>query len=185
MRELLEMQYQFEEPFIVDSSKIAAKLGVHATPIDQALADTLTSYRTAVSGTHPKPSARGAAGTMMAIVHTAYGPAPEHVLRFEEVDKPAMDRRPGPRASARGQRGPWHLAHHGRPAVPHPGRRLRTPQAEVLNPGRSLAGTVEIVGKKLTDFKPGDDVFGICDGSFAEYVCVRTHKSTQADECFL
>jgi hypothetical protein len=31
MRELVEMQYQFEEPFIVDSSKIATKLGVSAT----------------------------------------------------------------------------------------------------------------------------------------------------------
>ena len=39
------MQYQFEEPFIVDSSKITNKLGVHATPIDQALADTLATYR--------------------------------------------------------------------------------------------------------------------------------------------
>lgn len=45
VRELLEMQYQFEEPFIVDSTKIANQLGVHATPIDQALADTLNGYR--------------------------------------------------------------------------------------------------------------------------------------------
>ena len=36
IRELVEMQYQFEEPFIVVSSKIATKLGVHATPTDQA-----------------------------------------------------------------------------------------------------------------------------------------------------
>jgi nucleoside-diphosphate-sugar epimerase len=46
VRELVEMQYQFQEPFIVDSSKIATKLGVHPTPLDQALADTLTTYRT-------------------------------------------------------------------------------------------------------------------------------------------
>jgi len=45
MRELVEMQYQFAEPFIVDSSKIANKLGVEATPIEQALADTLREYR--------------------------------------------------------------------------------------------------------------------------------------------
>ncbi|WP_406437024.1 NAD-dependent epimerase/dehydratase family protein [Streptomyces sp. NBC_01613] len=45
VRELGEMQYQFEETFIVDSSKMATKLGVHATPIDQALDDTLTTYR--------------------------------------------------------------------------------------------------------------------------------------------
>jgi nucleoside-diphosphate-sugar epimerase len=46
VRELVEMQYQFEEPFIVDSSKIATKLNVHATPLEQALAETLASYRT-------------------------------------------------------------------------------------------------------------------------------------------
>jgi nucleoside-diphosphate-sugar epimerase len=46
VRELLELQYEFLEPFIVDSTKIATKLEVHATPLDQALADTLASYRT-------------------------------------------------------------------------------------------------------------------------------------------
>ena len=44
MRELLELQYEFQEPFIVDSTKIATKLDVHATPLDQALADTLATY---------------------------------------------------------------------------------------------------------------------------------------------
>ena len=46
VRELLELQYEFQEPFVVDSTKIAAKLEVHATPLDQALADTLATYRT-------------------------------------------------------------------------------------------------------------------------------------------
>jgi hypothetical protein len=46
VRELLELQYEFQEPFVVDSTKIATKLEVHATPLDQALADTLASYRT-------------------------------------------------------------------------------------------------------------------------------------------
>jgi hypothetical protein len=46
VRELLELQYEFQEPFIVDSTKIAAKLDVHATPLDQALADTLATYHT-------------------------------------------------------------------------------------------------------------------------------------------
>jgi len=45
MRELVEMQYQFEEPFAVDSSKITNKLGVEATPVEEALAETLRSYR--------------------------------------------------------------------------------------------------------------------------------------------
>jgi nucleoside-diphosphate-sugar epimerase len=47
IRELVEMQYQFQEPFIVDSSKITTKLDVHATPLEQALTDTLTAYCTA------------------------------------------------------------------------------------------------------------------------------------------
>ena len=45
--ELLEMQYQFAEPFIVDSSKIGNTLGVRATPVEKALADTLATYRSA------------------------------------------------------------------------------------------------------------------------------------------
>jgi nucleoside-diphosphate-sugar epimerase len=45
VRELMEMQYQFEEPFIVDSSKIVNKLGVQFTPVDQALNTTLATYR--------------------------------------------------------------------------------------------------------------------------------------------
>jgi nucleoside-diphosphate-sugar epimerase len=45
VRELVEMSYEFEEPFIVDSSKIEARLGIKATPLDQALAQTLDSYR--------------------------------------------------------------------------------------------------------------------------------------------
>ncbi len=44
-RELVEMQYQFDEPFVVDSSKITDKLGIAATPVEQALADTLRDYR--------------------------------------------------------------------------------------------------------------------------------------------
>jgi hypothetical protein len=39
------MQYQFAEPFIVDSSKITNTLGVHATPAEKALADILATYR--------------------------------------------------------------------------------------------------------------------------------------------
>jgi nucleoside-diphosphate-sugar epimerase len=45
LRELVEMQYQFEEPFVVDSSKIANKLGVEATAVEDALAHTLRAYR--------------------------------------------------------------------------------------------------------------------------------------------
>ncbi|MFC7359774.1 NAD-dependent epimerase/dehydratase family protein [Nocardioides astragali] len=53
VRELLEMQYQFEEPFIVDSSKMTTKLDVRATPIDRALAATLATYRGGQSAPWP------------------------------------------------------------------------------------------------------------------------------------
>jgi nucleoside-diphosphate-sugar epimerase len=49
VRELVELQYEFQDPFIVDSTKIATKLDVHATPLDQALADTLAGYQATTS----------------------------------------------------------------------------------------------------------------------------------------
>jgi nucleoside-diphosphate-sugar epimerase len=52
VRELLEMRYQFAEPFIVDSNKITTRLGITATPLDQAIADTLDIYR---HGATPTP----------------------------------------------------------------------------------------------------------------------------------
>jgi NADPH:quinone reductase-like Zn-dependent oxidoreductase len=47
---------------------------------------------------------------------------------------------------------------------------LRKPK--VTRPGVDLAGTVEAVGRNVTQIKPGDEVFGACEGAFAEYVCV-------------
>jgi nucleoside-diphosphate-sugar epimerase len=45
VREILEMQYQFEEPFIVDSTTFTTRLGMHATPLSDAVERTLTTYR--------------------------------------------------------------------------------------------------------------------------------------------
>lgn len=46
---------------------------------------------------------------------------------------------------------------------------LRKPRDTRL--GRDVAGQVEAVGQKVTEFKAGDEVFGVCRGSLAEYAC--------------
>src|SRR5437899_4372804 len=46
---------------------------------------------------------------------------------------------------------------------------LRKPRDTRL--GQDVAGQVEAVGKNVTQFKPGDEVFGICRGALAEYAC--------------
>jgi NADPH:quinone reductase-like Zn-dependent oxidoreductase len=51
---------------------------------------------------------------------------------------------------------------------------LQKPKATRL--GFDVAGQVEAVGKNVTQFRPGDEVFGVCKGAFAEYVCTTEDK---------
>ena len=111
-----------------------------------------------------------AASQMKAFVHHEYG-SPD-VLRLEDVPKPV----PGDdeilvrvRAAAANPLD-WHLI-EGAPYV----ARLLAMGAlapEIQRVGVDFAGTVESVGRNVTRFKPGDDVFGGKTGAFAEYVCV-------------
>jgi len=63
----------------------------------------------------------------------------------------------------------------GRPYVGRPQMGLLKPKSNRL--GVDFAGQVEAVGKDVTQFRPGDEVFGGRDGAFAEYVCVREERA--------
>ena len=49
-------------------------------------------------------------------------------------------------------------------------------QRKATRLGLDVAGQVEAVGRNVTQFKPGDEVFGVCKGAFAEYVCTGEDK---------
>ena len=120
------------------------------------------------------PHTRPRAGTMRAIVQTAYGST--EVLRPAEVEVPAIgDDEVLVRVHAAGvDRGTWHLM-TGRPYLMRViGFGFRRPRNEVA--GLDVAGTVEAVGSAVTRFAVGDEVLGISRGSFAEYAPAREHK---------
>ncbi|WP_405427690.1 NAD(P)-dependent alcohol dehydrogenase [Streptomyces erythrochromogenes] len=110
---------------------------------------------------------------MKAIVQDGYGP-PE-VLRVEEVDRPVPGR--GEvlvRVRAAGvDQGVWHLM-AGLPYALRPVFGLRAPRVRI--PGMDLAGLVEAVGPDVTRVRPGDEVYGSCTGSFAEYACAKENS---------
>jgi NADPH:quinone reductase-like Zn-dependent oxidoreductase len=106
---------------------------------------------------------------MKAIVHDRYG-SPD-VLELKDIDKPVVDHdavRVRVHAAAVGK-GDW-LTVGGLPYVARMRYGLRKPKHSV--PGFDVAGRVETVGSNVTQAQPGDEVFGWCDGSFAEYASV-------------
>ncbi len=114
--------------------------------------------------------------TMTAIVQDHYGTVPEEVLRMAEVSLPGIaDDEVLVRVRAASvDRGTWHIM-TGLPNLMRiMGFGLRRPKQS--NPGRSLAGTVEAVGAKVTEFEPGDDIYGTADGSFAEYASAKVGR---------
>ena len=105
---------------------------------------------------------------MKAIVYHRYG-SPD-VLKCEEIEKPtAEDDEVLIRVRAASVNpADWHLM-EGKPPFARLLFGLRKPKITRL--GVDVAGQVEAVGKDVTQFKPGDEVFGACRGAFAEYAC--------------
>ena len=112
---------------------------------------------------------------MKAIVYTKYGP-PE-VLQLKEVEKPV----PGENEilvkiyAASANPADWHMI-GGKPVFARISFGLFKPK--VTTPGIDIAGEVDAIGKNVTGFRPGDNVFGDCGwgGGFAEYVCVTENN---------
>jgi NADPH:quinone reductase-like Zn-dependent oxidoreductase len=107
---------------------------------------------------------------MKAMVYDRYG-SPD-VLELREVAKPEVtDDGVLVRVRAASVNPvDWHML-LGAPYLVRTETGLRKPKRKVL--GVDFAGTVEAVGRSITDLQPGDEVFGARNGSFAEYVCVR------------
>jgi NADPH:quinone reductase-like Zn-dependent oxidoreductase len=136
------------------------------------LAGAIASLGFALSHDSPCPAAPppAAASSMKAIVYRCYGP-PE-VLKLEEIAKPApADDRVLVKVNAASVNPlDWHYM-QGKPYVMRAAAGFGKPNSILM--GADFAGTVESVGKNVTRFKPGDEVFGDRDGAFSEYVSVR------------
>ena len=122
----------------------------------------------------PAPRPLRAGGTaMQAIVYHDYGP-PE-MLRLEAIDRPV----PGDKQVLIQVRAAsvnpldWHYL-RGIPYLVRMDAGLHQPKDPQL--GVDLAGQVVAVGKAVTRFKPGDEVFGVGPGAFAEYARASENK---------
>ena len=108
---------------------------------------------------------------MKAILFTQYG-SPD-VLRLAEVKKPTPNENQVLVKIVAAAANPldWH-GMRGEPIIARMGGGLRIPKDPRL--GADIAGRVEAVGRNVTEFKPGDEVFGAVGvGGFAEFVCTR------------
>jgi NADPH:quinone reductase-like Zn-dependent oxidoreductase len=107
---------------------------------------------------------------MQAVVRRRYGSA--DVLALDEVARPELTD-DGVLVRVRASsvnRGDWY-GMEGKPLAGRAMLGLLRPKSPLL--GGDFAGIVEAVGKDVTELQPGDEVFGIRSGAWAEYVCVR------------
>jgi NADPH:quinone reductase-like Zn-dependent oxidoreductase len=111
---------------------------------------------------------------MKAIVHRCYGPPA--VLKLEEIEKPAVaDDEVLVRVRAASVNPlDWHVL-RGIPYIMRLDAGFGAPTSERM--GVDFAGIVEAVGRNVTRFEPGDEVFGGRSGAFAEYVVVRESRA--------
>ena len=112
---------------------------------------------------------------MKAVVYTDYG-SPD-VLEIRDVKKPVPNNDQVLIKVRAASVNPldWHFI-EGTPYIMRAmGIGLRRPKIPRL--GDDMAGQVEAVGKNVTQFKPGDEVFGGKTGAFAEYVCVFADRA--------
>jgi len=112
--------------------------------------------------------------TMRAIVHRSYGSS--EVLKSETLSIPTLSKKQVliEVHSAALDRGTWHLM-TGKPyLIRLLGFGLLKPKQPV--PGFDVAGKVSAVGSEVTRFVPGDEVYGIANGSFAEFTAASEDK---------
>jgi NADPH:quinone reductase-like Zn-dependent oxidoreductase len=138
------------------------------------MAEGEVAMRTQPGKTGLTPAMAAGRDEMRAIVQDTYGSADR--LRLSQIEKPVI---------AAGEvlvqvraagvdRGTCHLM-RGEPYLMRIlGFGFRGPKNRV--PGLDVAGTVAAVGGDVTRFQPGDEVFGIARGSFAEYAAARQDK---------
>ena len=105
---------------------------------------------------------------MKAAVYTRYGPP--DVVQIADIDKPIPKDNEALISVRAASLNPldWHFM-RGTPYAVRIIAGLRKPKFQGL--GVDVAGRVEALGAKVSQFKLGDDVFGSCKGAFAEYVC--------------
>ncbi len=108
---------------------------------------------------------------MKGIVYCDFGSA--DVLRFEDIEKPVPndDQVLIKVRAASVNPYDWHFM-RGTPYLMRIEAGLRKPKVTRL--GGDVAGQIEAVGKNVTAFKSGDEVFGLCNGAFAEYCIARS-----------
>ena len=122
----------------------------------------------------PAPAFADEAELMKAIVYRCYG-SPD-VLSFEDVEKPLPDDDEVLVKIHAASVNPldWHYM-RGSPYIMRLGSGIGAPDDSKM--GVDFAGTVEAVGANVTQFKPGDEVYGGRNGAFAEYVTVPADRA--------